>query len=35
MDDMSCKPFIGYISGDVSRTWPRKILWSCTQIYRF
>jgi len=26
MDDMSCKPFIGYISGDVSRAWPRKIL---------
>jgi len=35
MDDMSCKPFIGYISGDVSRVWSRKILWSCTQIYRF
>jgi len=26
MDDMSYKPFIGYISGDVSRGRPRKIL---------
>jgi len=35
MDDMSCKPFIGYVSVDVSRAWPKKSLWSCTQIYRF
>jgi len=35
MGDMSCKLFIGYISGDVSRAWPRKVFWSCTQIYQF
>jgi len=27
MDDMSCKPFIGYISWDVSTGWPRKIVY--------